>query len=164
MEIEWEPLDRDSKDVDSNENDFSNFWYCGCQNKCCDAQISLKVSKKLLRCRYAALKGSKVSHFTPHYPTLLKFISNYLKDRTQSVVIGNSNPLVFIGGPCAIESYDHTFLMAELISNICEKNNVPWIFKSCYDKDCRSAPESFHGIGLEEGLEILNRIRITLNI
>ena len=81
-----------------------------------------------------------------------------------TVVIGNSNPLAFIGGPCAIESYDHTFLMAELISNICKKNNVPWIFKSCYDKDCRSAPESFHGIGLEEGLKILKGIRKEFNV
>ena len=39
------------------------------------------------------------------------------------VIIGNSHPLAFIGGPCAIESYDHTFFMAELISKICEKNN-----------------------------------------
>ena len=80
------------------------------------------------------------------------------------VAIGNSNPLVFIGGPCAIESYDHTFLMAELISKICVKNNVPWIFKSCYDKDCRSAPESFHGVGLDEGLKILKDIRKEFNV
>jgi len=80
------------------------------------------------------------------------------------VLIGNSHPLVFIGGPCAIESYDHTFLMADLISKICEKNDVPWIFKSCYDKDSRSAPESFHGVGLEEGLEILKGVREEFNV
>ena len=37
------------------------------------------------------------------------------------VIIGTSQPLAFIGGPCAIESYDHTFLMADLISKICKK-------------------------------------------
>ncbi len=80
------------------------------------------------------------------------------------VIIGTSHPLAFIGGPCAIESYDHTFLMADLISKICEKNNIPWIFKSCYDKDCRSAPESFRGVGLEEGLAILKGIRKEFNV
>tara|TARA_Y100001968_G_C19371387_1_gene725295 strand:+ start:133 stop:1020 length:888 start_codon:yes stop_codon:yes gene_type:complete len=76
-----------------------------------------------------------------------------------SVTIGDSNPLVFIGGPCAIESYEHTYLMAKLISKICKEVGIKWIFKSCYDKDCRSSPESFHGVGLEEGLEILKEIR-----
>jgi 2-dehydro-3-deoxyphosphooctonate aldolase (KDO 8-P synthase) len=76
-----------------------------------------------------------------------------------SVIIGDSRPLVFIGGPCAIESYEHTYLMAQLISEICTKVGIKWIFKSCYDKDCRSSPESFHGLGLHEGLEILKDIR-----
>ena len=76
-----------------------------------------------------------------------------------SVIIGNLQPLVFIGGPCAIESYEHTYLMAKLISEICKKVGIKWILKSCYDKDCRSSPESFHGVGVEEGLEILKDIR-----
>ncbi len=82
----------------------------------------------------------------------------------QPVTIGHSHPLVFIGGPCAIESYEHTYLMAKLISEVCKKVGIKWIFKSCYDKDCRSSPNSFHGIGLKEGLEILKDIRIRFNI
>ena len=49
--------------------------------------------------------------------------------------------------------------MADLIGKICDKYNVKWIFKACYDKDCRSSPTSFHGVGLEEGLAILERVR-----
>lgn len=75
------------------------------------------------------------------------------------VTIGKNLPLVFIGGPCAIEGRDHAFYMAEQIFKICSKLNIPWIYKSCYDKDCRSAPDSFHGLGVEHGLRILSDIR-----
>lgn len=77
----------------------------------------------------------------------------------RKVRIGDNLPLVFIGGPCAIESRDHAFFMAEQISQICERLNMPWIYKSCYDKDCRSAPSSFHGVGVDHGLRILSEIR-----
>jgi len=75
------------------------------------------------------------------------------------VSIGQGLPLVFIGGPCAIESRDHTFMMAECVLAICEKLGIPLIYKSCYDKDCRSSPDSFHGLGLESGLQILADVR-----
>lgn len=75
------------------------------------------------------------------------------------LTIGGDQKLALIAGPCAIESYDHCMKMAELIGRICEKYNVPWIFKACYDKDCRSSPNSFHGVGLEEGLKILEKVR-----
>ena len=79
--------------------------------------------------------------------------------KVKRVKIGGNEPLVFIGGPCAIESKDHAFMMADSISNICEKVGISWIYKSCYDKDCRSSPDSFHGIGIEKGLEILSQVR-----
>ena len=49
--------------------------------------------------------------------------------------------------------------MAELIGNICRKVGIRWIFKACYDKDCRSSPNSFHGVGLDDGLRILADVR-----
>ena len=82
----------------------------------------------------------------------------------ESIIIGNSNPLVFIGGPCAIESKDHTFFMVEAISNICSELGIKWIFKSCYDKDCRSSKDSFHGVGITEGLDILAMVRSEFKI
>jgi 2-dehydro-3-deoxyphosphooctonate aldolase (KDO 8-P synthase) len=77
----------------------------------------------------------------------------------EPVKIGEHLPLVYIGGPCAIESREHTFKMADAISSICRKLEIPFIFKACYDKDCRSSPDSFHGVGLEPGLEILSEVR-----
>lgn len=80
------------------------------------------------------------------------------------VLIGDRLPLVFIGGPCAIESRDHAFKMADVISEICRRVEIPWIYKSCYDKDCRSSPDSFHGVGVDGGLRILSDIRDSFGI
>ena len=82
----------------------------------------------------------------------------------KKVQIGGNLPLAFVGGPCAIENRDHSLFMAEAISKICDKLNISWIFKSCYDKDCRSSPKSFHGVGIDKGLKILSEVRDKFNI
>ena len=75
------------------------------------------------------------------------------------VMIGDRMPLAFIGGPCAIENRAHAFKMAKEIQTICSRVGIDWIYKSCYDKDCRSSPESFHGLGPDHGLRIMADIR-----
>jgi len=82
----------------------------------------------------------------------------------ESIQIGSDLPLVLIAGPCAIESKDHTFYMAENIKKICDKTGIKFIYKSCYDKDCRSSIKSFHGVGIDEGLRILDDVRERFNI
>ncbi len=82
----------------------------------------------------------------------------------KQVQIGGTLPLAFVGGPCAIENRDHALFMAESIAEICEKLDIPWIYKSCYDKDCRSSPKSFHGVGIDEGLKILSEVRETYKV
>ncbi len=77
----------------------------------------------------------------------------------KKVKVGKSNPLVFIGGPCAIENREHSLKMAKKINKICQKHKIQFIFKSCYNKDSRSSPESFNGVGIEEGLDILAEVR-----
>ena len=66
-----------------------------------------------------------------------------------TIKIGSNLPLVLIAGPCAIETKDHTFYMAENIKKICDDLKIQFIYKSCYDKDCRSSPKSFHGVGID---------------
>ena len=85
-------------------------------------------------------------------------------DKVKKVKIGSNLPLAFVGGPCAIENRDHALFMAEAISKICKKLKIPWIYKSCYDKDCRSSPKSFHGVGIDDGLKILSEIRTTFKV
>jgi 2-dehydro-3-deoxyphosphooctonate aldolase (KDO 8-P synthase) len=53
--------------------------------------------------------------------------------KVKPVTIGNKEPLVFFGGPCAIESKDHAFKMAEEIGSICKRVDIPCLYKSCYD-------------------------------
>ncbi|MDB3892241.1 hypothetical protein N9368_03915 [Alphaproteobacteria bacterium] len=74
----------------------------------------------------------------------IKLTSPHFND----IEIGAGKDLVLIAGPCAIETRDHSMRMAEMIGQVCDKLGVRWIFKACYDKDCRSSPASFHGLGL----------------
>lgn len=73
--------------------------------------------------------------------------------------IGNDLPLVLIAGPCQIESLDHALMMAERIANICSKNNIPYIYKSSFDKANRSSHATARGVGIDKGLEILEIVK-----
>jgi len=72
---------------------------------------------------------------------------------------GPGRPLALIAGPCVIESADHAIMLAERISTIARKLELPYVFKASYDKANRSSIGSFRGPGLEEGLRILGRVR-----
>ena len=82
--------------------------------------------------------------------------------KVKKVKIGSDLPLAFVGGPCAIETRDHALFMAEKIKNITEKLNIKFVYKSCYDKDCRSSTDSFRGVGIDEGLSILSEVSLIL--
>ena len=84
--------------------------------------------------------------------------------KVNKVAIGFGKRLTFIGGPCAIESLDHSLYMAEKIKKICETQKIQFIFKSCFNKDSRSSVKSFNGIGIDEGLEILQKVRNKLEV
>ena len=86
------------------------------------------------------------------------------KDDVKKVVVGENQPLTLIAGPCAIESESHSLYMASAIKDITDQLGIQFIFKSCYNKDCRSDINSFHGIGLETGLEILRKVRETYHV
>jgi len=64
-----------------------------------------------------------------------------------------------IAGPCAIETKEDCFLIAETCKALCEKYAFKYIFKASYKKANRTASSSFRGVGLEKGLEILSEIR-----
>ncbi len=84
---------------------------------------------------------------------------NYL-----SGVTGNSDPIFFILGPCVIESEEHSLKMAEQIKNISEKLKFNFIFKSSFDKANRSAISNYRGVGIDQGLRILEKVRTTFEI
>lgn len=71
---------------------------------------------------------------------------------------------LLIAGPCAIESEAMAFEIAEKISSICDRLEIPFVFKGSYRKANRSRIDSFTGIGDEKALAILNKIRMDLKI
>lgn len=77
------------------------------------------------------------------------------------ISIGSESPLVFILGPCQIENRDHALFMAEKIVNVCEPSSSKFIFKSSFDKANRSSITSSRGIGIEDGLKILEEVKST---
>ena len=72
--------------------------------------------------------------------------------------------LTLIGGPCAIESEALCLKVAASLKKTCEKLGVNYIFKASYDKANRTSNQSFRGLGLEAGLEILARIREKMEV
>lgn len=78
--------------------------------------------------------------------------------------IGHGCPLVVISGPCVIEDEEHAFRSAETLKSIFLEAQIPFIFKSSYDKANRSSLHSFRGPGLLEGLRILEKIKRELDL
>jgi 2-dehydro-3-deoxyphosphooctonate aldolase (KDO 8-P synthase) len=77
---------------------------------------------------------------------------------------GGANPLVLIAGPCVIESEKHCLEVAEQLKRITSDAEVPFIFKSSYDKANRSSIRSYRGPGLRDGLAILKKVKQELNL
>ncbi|HSF07466.1 MAG TPA: 3-deoxy-8-phosphooctulonate synthase [Methylomirabilota bacterium] len=84
--------------------------------------------------------------------------------RVGSITIGGGQPLVLIGGPCAIEDEKHALMTAERLAGIAAERRVPFIYKSSYDKANRSSIDGYRGPGLREGLRILRRVRDTVGV
>jgi 2-dehydro-3-deoxyphosphooctonate aldolase (KDO 8-P synthase) len=79
-------------------------------------------------------------------------------------VIGNSEPMFLIAGPCVIESPELTFETASRLVEIAKRCGVFLVFKSSFDKANRTSRTSFRGPGLEKGLAVLERVRTALNV
>ena len=73
--------------------------------------------------------------------------------------VGIDKPLFLIAGPCVIESEGMTLNIAEKLKKICVDLNIPFIFKSSFDKANRSSNNTFRGFGMEEGLRILEKVK-----
>jgi 2-dehydro-3-deoxyphosphooctonate aldolase (KDO 8-P synthase) len=76
-----------------------------------------------------------------------------------SLTVGGGHPLVFIAGPCVIESAQHALDLASAIRDIARRAGVPVIFKASYDKANRTSRTSFRGPGLDAGLNVLADVR-----
>jgi 2-dehydro-3-deoxyphosphooctonate aldolase (KDO 8-P synthase) len=67
--------------------------------------------------------------------------------------------LLFIAGPCVIESAELVFRVADVLRDIAASQNLAVVFKSSFDKANRTSLDSFRGPGLAAGLEVLAEVR-----
>ncbi len=82
----------------------------------------------------------------------------------EGIKLGGNKPFVLIAGPCVVESEDIIFTTAETIKAITGKLGIPFIFKSSYKKANRTSINSFSGIGDEEAINILGKVKESLNL
>lgn len=73
--------------------------------------------------------------------------------------VGIDQPLFLIAGPCVIESESLAMETAETLKKLTDEVGIPFIYKSSYDKANRSSTKSFRGLGVEEGLRILQKVK-----
>lgn len=79
--------------------------------------------------------------------------------KVNDISIANNLPFTLVAGPCQIENLDHALYMADSIKKITDKLNIPFIYKSSFDKANRSSAKAARGAGLTQGLEILAKVK-----
>ncbi|HKB03486.1 MAG TPA: 3-deoxy-8-phosphooctulonate synthase [Gemmataceae bacterium] len=72
---------------------------------------------------------------------------------------GGGSPLLWIAGPCVIESRDSTLSVADTLATLAGQLGFQLVFKASFDKANRSSGKSFRGPGLEEGLRVLAEVK-----
>jgi 2-dehydro-3-deoxyphosphooctonate aldolase (KDO 8-P synthase) len=76
-----------------------------------------------------------------------------------NVLCGPGQPLLWIAGPCVIESHDLTLQIAETLKQLADRLDLPLVFKASFDKANRTSGKSFRGPGLDEGLRTLETVK-----
>ncbi|WP_027128907.1 3-deoxy-8-phosphooctulonate synthase [Fusobacterium perfoetens] len=84
--------------------------------------------------------------------------------KVKDFTIGGKQRFTLIAGPCAIESEEMSLEVAKKIKDICDKLGINYIFKSSFDKANRSSIHSYRGVGMEEGLRILEKVKNEIGV
>ena len=79
--------------------------------------------------------------------------------RIGGYVAGAGAPLLWIAGPCVIESRDFTLRVADELRRLADVLGLPLVFKASFDKANRSSGKSFRGVGIDEGLKTLAAVK-----
>lgn len=80
------------------------------------------------------------------------------------IPVGLDHPFVLIAGPCVVENETLALSSAARLKEITQKLEIPFVYKSSFDKANRSSHESFRGLGIAEGLEILARVKQEIDV
>lgn len=77
---------------------------------------------------------------------------------------GENHPFFLIAGPCVIESEALAIETAGYLKELTQQLNIPFIYKSSFDKANRSSHTSFRGLGVEKGLQILEKVKAQVGV
>ena len=80
------------------------------------------------------------------------------------LTIGNDRPLTVIAGPCQLETADHARMIAGRMKEVCEAAGAQYVFKASYDKANRTSLSGERGLGIDEGLKVLDSIRAEFGV
>ena len=80
------------------------------------------------------------------------------------LTIGNDRPLTVIAGPCALESTDHAQMIAGTMAEACKAAGAQFIFKGSFDKANRSSMSGKRGLGMDEGLKVMQSVKDKLGV
>jgi 2-dehydro-3-deoxyphosphooctonate aldolase (KDO 8-P synthase) len=75
------------------------------------------------------------------------------------VACGDDSALLLIAGPCQIEGLDHALMCATKLADIAAKIGMGFVYKSSFDKANRTSANATRGVGMDDGLEILARVK-----
>ena len=75
------------------------------------------------------------------------------------IPLNNNKPFTLISGPCQLQDEDHCFFMAEKLLSLTNKLDIPFIFKTSFDKANRTSVHSKRGVGLNEALNIFHKLK-----
>src|SRR5437764_6205804 len=79
--------------------------------------------------------------------------------RVGNLLCGPGQPLLWIAGPCVIESHELTLSIADELAALAQRLRLPLVFKASFDKANRSSSKSFRGPGLQDGLRTLAEVK-----
>ena len=78
--------------------------------------------------------------------------------------VGPEHPFFLIAGPCVIESKELSIEVAGQLKDLTSELEIPFIYKSSFDKANRSSHDSYRGPGIEKGLKILSDVKKALGV
>lgn len=84
--------------------------------------------------------------------------------RIGGLTTGNDLPLTVIAGPCQLETADHAQMIAGTMKEACDKAGAQYVFKASYDKANRTSVSGKRGLGLDEGLKVLQEVKKAIGV
>ena len=75
------------------------------------------------------------------------------------LTVSNDRPLLVIAGPCQLESLDHAQMIAGHMAEVCAASGAQFVFKGSYDKANRTSLGGKRGLGMDEGLKVLQSVK-----